>query len=147
MSYITLEDATSYLEGELWSDAWMAADEVNQEKALNKATTIIDQIRYKGSKLLSTQDNEFPRDFQESTPQDVTYACALIALKLIEGRIPELDFGNARITSDNLASGKTTYNEYNMPQHLLYGIPSYDAWGKLVKYVDLAKTVSFIRVS
>ena len=145
--YVTLEDCTTFLSTELWAEAWLTAEPENQQKALNKAETIIDSIQYVGDKLDSDQDNEFPRDHQETVPQDVIDACCLIALKLIEGRIPELDFGNGRIKSDSLASGKTTYEVYNTPQHYLFGVPSYEAWVKLVKYVDLDKCVELNRVS
>jgi len=145
--YVTLEDCTTYLSTELWAEAWFVETPENQQKAINKGAQIIDSIAYAGEKLVITQDNEFPRDFQDTTPQDIIDANCLIALKLIEGRIPELDFGNGRIKSDSLASGKTTYEVFNTPQHYLFGVPSYEAWVKMVKYVDLDKVVQLDRVS
>ena len=145
--YVTLEDCTTYLSTELWAEDWLNATPANQQKAINKGAQIIDSIQYVGEKLLDAQDNEFPRDHQEATPQDIIDANCLIALKLIEGRIPELDFGNGRIKSDSLASGKTTYEVFSTPQHMLYGVPSYDAWVKMVKFVDLDKVIELDRVS
>ncbi len=145
--YLTLSECTEYLSTELWAEAWLTADPVKQQKAINKGEQIIDSIQFKGGKLLDTQNNEFPRDYQEAVPQEVKDANCLIALKLIEGRIPELDFGNGRIKSDSLASGKTTYEVFNTPQHVLYGVPSYDAWVKLLKFVNTEKVIELDRVS
>jgi len=145
--YVTLEECTTYLSTELWAEAWLTTSTHNQQLALNKSEKIVDAIRYYGEKLDKNQIHEFPRDYQETIPQDVKDAVCLIALKLVEGRIPELDSDMARIKSDNLASAKTTYNEFNTPKHVLYGVPSYDAWGMLIKYVDTHKGIALNRVN
>ena len=145
--YATVEFANGFLSMELWSDAWFASPEPLREKALGKATRIIDTIRYKGEKTDPVQVGEFPRNGETVIPADIASACSYIALALIEGKIPELEYGNARVESDSLASGKISYQTNNTPKHMLYGVPSYDAWGLLVKYVDLASTISLVRVS
>ena len=145
--YATVEYADEFLAMELWSDAWFASPVQLKERALGKATRIIDTIRYTGEKTDPAQEGEFPRNGDTVIPQDIMQACSYIALALVEGRIPELEYGNARVESDSLASGEVSYQTNNTPKYMLYGVPSYDAWGLLVKYVDLASTISLIRVS
>ncbi len=145
--YVTVNEADTFLSTELWAEAWLTATPENKTKALTKATASIDAIQYKGEKDDEDQVNEFPRSGQEEVPQDVKDACCHIALKFIEGRIPNIDIENARIKSDNFASGKVTYETNNMQSYILYGIPSYDAWVLLVKYIDRKGVVNLIRAS
>jgi hypothetical protein len=145
--YATVEEADEFLAMELWTDIWFASSSTMKTKAMNKATRIIDRLKFIGVKTDETQPNEFPRNGETEVPQDVKEACCYIALALMEGKIPELEYDNARVESDSIVSGKVSYNTTNTPKTMLYGVPSYDAWGLLVKYVDLAGLVKVIRVS
>jgi len=116
-------------------------------------TAIIDKLNYKGTKYDDNQLSEFPRNFtldendNPVIPEEVRIATALIALKLLEGVQPELEFNNARVTSDSIASVKTTYNVDNTPEHMFSGVPSYDAWVELSPYLREGKDIPLVRVN
>ena len=60
-TYISLDDATTYLGGRLYSDLWAIATETEQEAALRMATRMLDQQRYVGRIASMTQPLAWPR--------------------------------------------------------------------------------------
>lgn len=60
---VTLVEAMAYFGGRLWSEAWDAATEANQAKALITATGHLNNLQYLGAKVASDQANAFPRAY------------------------------------------------------------------------------------
>lgn len=144
-NYITCARGQEIADERLNVDAWDEAVEADGSdfgaagtqcyKAIAMATRIIDRLRYRGSKTVATQENQFPRGDDTSIPTDVEYACFEIALALLDGVDPELEYENLFMITHNYANVKSTYDR-NLPQHnTVNGVPSMTAWRYLSKYL------------
>lgn len=138
-SYVTLAEATAYLEARLYASAWDAAAPADQEKALVMAARAIDRQRLQGSPVESAQALQFPRAIgrveQETVPDVVQHAQVEEALALLER-------GNSKrrkLQADGVNSfslGKLSESYSGRPSALL----SVEARELLAPY--LARTVS-----
>ena len=134
-SYMELAAAETYFESRMFTDDWTDASDANKTKALAHATRLIDQLNYKGDKTKSTQTNQFPRDSDTTVPTVITYACAEIALKLLEGIDPEQEAEAALLASLQMTDVKQSTITGEVAIWHISGIPSVTAWRHLLPYL------------
>lgn len=146
-AYATRTEAQAYFDERLNVDAWDDASSADQTKALAQATKIIDQLNYRGEKYDEDQENQFPRGDDIEVPQDIKDACSEIALALLDGVDPELEFENLKMTSQGYANVRSTYDAIAVPEHFLAGVPSVTAWRYLKPYLKDASAIDMSRVS
>ena len=146
-AYATRAEATAYFLGRLNSDVYDDAEEADQTAALTMATTLMDMLNYRGDKADSSQSLQFPRGSDTAIPQDIKNACAEIALALLDGVDPELEFENLRMKSQAYGVVKSTFVGTRSPEHTVAGIPSSIAWRFMKPYVRPVTTVDMHRVS
>jgi len=145
--YATRAEATAYFLGRLNSEAYDDADEADQTAALTMATMLMDRLNYRGDKADSAQTLQFPRGSDTAIPEDIKNACAEIALALLDGVDPELEFENLRMKSQAYGVIKSTYEGTRSPEHTVAGIPSSLAWRFMKPYLRSVQTVNMHRVS
>ena len=151
--YIDIYEADDYFNERMNISAWEdATDDDGSEgtsrlRALKMATKIIDRLNFAGNKAVSDQENQFPRGDDAEVPQDIMDACAEIALALLDGVDPELEFENLNMIAQQYSSAKSTYDRSNAAPHIVAGVPSIVAWYLLIPYLRDNKTVDLHRVS
>ena len=152
--YISKEDATEYFITRLNSDAWFdepdatSADPIDRKlAALVTASNMIDQLAFRGAKTDLTQAREFPRNGDTTVPEAIQLATAEIALNLLDGVDPSLEYENLSITGQTYANIKSSYDRSSLPDHLVAGIPSVIAWRYLVPYIRNSQNIRMNRIS
>jgi len=146
-SYATLLEAQAYFDARLNTDAWDDSLVTDKSKALMNATKIIDRLNFKGVKTDASQALQFPRDNDTVVPDDIKFACAEVALALLDGVDPELEFENLNMVSQGYANVRSTYDRSLPSEHIAAGIPSVSAWRYLKPYLRDVNTVDVSRVS
>jgi hypothetical protein len=146
-SYTTIAEASTYFESRLRTDAWDNAEDVDREKALAMATQSIDRLNFHGSKSDDEQELQFPRYTDSVVPQDIKNACSEIALKLLEGIDPDLEFETLSMVSQGYSNVRSTYDRSRIPEHLAAGIPSIAAWRLIKPYLRDAGTINLSRAT
>jgi len=146
-SYLTIVAAQVILNDRLSTEAWDNAEDADKTKALTMATKLIDRLNYLGNKTADAQVLQFPRGGDASVPADILEACTEIALKLLDGFDPELEFENLNMISQGYSNVRSTYDRSRVPEHLGVGIPSAYAWGLLKPYLRDFRTVDMHRAS
>lgn len=144
-SLATIEEATAYMAERLETTPWDDASEGDQQKALNMATRAIDKLAFIGDKYDDAQEHEFPRGDDTTIPQDIKDACCELALSLLDGVDPELEFENLGMVSMGYSNVRTTYDRSNPPEHIIAGIPSVTAWRCLKPYLRDPRTIDLSR--
>lgn len=134
-SYYTVDEANTYFADRLNSEPWDAATNENRRKALAMATAIIDRLSYIGAKTVADQENEFPRDDDTVVPADIKKASAEIALALLDGVDPEMEFQNLFLASQGYSSIRVNYDQVQPAPNVVAGIPSVTAWRYLLPYL------------
>ena len=147
MNYITLLEANTYFLTRLSTGAWDDSNNNDREASLTMGTEIIDRLNYRGEKHDDAQVNQFPRGDDIAVPDDIKKACAEIALALLDGVDPELEFANLNMSSQAYANIKSTYDRGRPPEHILAGVPSVSAWRYLKPFLRDPYGVSLNRVS
>lgn len=145
--YATRAEADTYFMYRLNTDAWDDSSDGDKDKALGMATHLIDRLNFRGDKADSEQFNQFPRGNDSEVPQDVKNATSEIALALLDGVDPELEFENLRMKSQGYGVIRSTYDTDSTLEHIAAGIPSSLAWRFLKPYLRSPKTVDFSRVT
>jgi len=147
--YITEDDADTYFDEQLFTDAWDDTLESSgdRNRALIQATKIIDRLNFAGDKTSETQENEFPREEDTTVPLDIQYACAEIAIKLLDGINPDMEVENLGLVSQGISTVKTTYDRSFVLDYMREGIPSAQAWAYLRPYLINPNTIDISRVS
>lgn len=69
-SYVTLAAAETYFSARFGSDAWDAASEADQEKALKQAARHVDRFSFLGRRNSPTQARAFPRGYPYNDDPD-----------------------------------------------------------------------------
>ena len=146
-SYISLSAASDYLGHKLNVEAWDISDDTNRQKALDMATNAIDRLNFLGEKADDTQELQFPRLGDTIVPVDIQEACADLAVRLLDGVDPELEFENLTMVSQGYANVRSTYDRTNPPEHIVAGIPCIEAWRKIKPYIRDTRGVGLTRVS
>lgn len=137
MKYVTLEQANSYFDLRLDSDAWYASDNSTKTKALTMAERAIEKLSFKG--LQDSAGLIFPRD-DGFTPDCFTDAICEEALALLNGMNVEKDLTDLHVTSSSVAGFQTTVNEYQERLWVSHGITSPLCWKWLSPYMIDHKT-------
>lgn len=145
--YATATEGDEYFTDRLNSDAWDDASDADKAKALITATKIMDRLNYKGDKTSDDQTLQFPRDTDTLIPQDIKDACCEVALALLDGVDPEMEFDNLNMVSQNYANVRSTYDRSVPGEHIVAGIPSVSAWRYLKPYLRDGGSVNLSRVS
>lgn len=145
--YITETNADLFFESKLDAAAWDNETSTRREKALKEATRRIDKLNYIGERTDATQENEFPRGGDTEIPRDIQYACALIALSLLDGVDTEQQVENLRLTSQGISSIRATFDSSYVPEYLIAGIPNHEAWLYLQPYLRAGQDVTIQRAS
>jgi len=146
-AYITIEDADIYFGERLYTSPWDNAETDDKTKALKMATRIIDRLNFLDDKYDEDQERQFPRNTDTTVPTDIQYACAEIALTLLDGVDPELEFQNLSVKMHKHADVQTTYDRTFAPEHLIAGVPSPTAWRYLKPYLRETGSINIHRVS
>lgn len=144
-SYISVIDANTYFTTRLDTDSWDRSSSAIKLKALYAASRVIDRLNYIDEKTVSTQEHQFPRSGDTVVPDDILIACCEIAIKLLEGIDPDVEFENLQQLSQVYADVRTTYDRTQIPENILYGIPSPTAWRYLKPYVRDSQEVDLSR--
>ena len=145
--YITEVEGEVYFEGVLNAEAWDDASPQNRGKAITQATRIIDRLRFVGCKTDEDQDNQFPRGEDTVVPDDIKNACAEIALSLLDGKDPDIEYDNERLTNYKYSDTQSTYDRSSYNYHIVAGVPSITAWRFLLPYLRNDSDVRRIRVT
>ena len=166
-------DAVVYFNKRLHATAWEYSTAAEREKALIEATQIVDSLNYKGwkssvyailydseGKLVSPlpsssemqtaynlQAREFPRNTDTVVPDNILMAVWEIAYQLLDGVDVDLELENLDVTSQGIASVRTTYDRRHVSiEHLYNGVPSLKAWRFLYPYLRDVKHITISRV-
>lgn len=146
-SYVSLNEADDYFESRINSEAWEDSADSDKLKALKSATKMIDHLAFEGSKTISDQELEFPRDDSITIPNDIKIACMEIAVGLLEGLDPDQEIANIYANSRSFAATRTGYDRSFVPEHLRAGIVSPTAWMYLKPYLVVPnRTIKLNRV-
>jgi len=146
-AYATTEEAQTYFNSRLNTDPWDNAIATEKTKALAMSTSIIDRLNFRGEKTSADQELQFPRGEDTVVPQDIKNACAEIALSLLDGVDPEMEFESLKMKSQVYGVIRSTYDSERAPEHTVAGVPSSIAWRFLKPYLRNAQTVDLHRVS
>ena len=146
-SYLTIGEAQAYFNERLHTEPWDCATPVDKDKALAMSTKTLDRLNYLGCKTDLTQELQFPRDADTVVPQDIKDATAEIALALLDGIDPELEFENLSMVSQGYGVVKSTYDRGIVQEHYVAGIPSVTAWRMLKPYLRDPRTIDLNRVT
>ena len=146
-SYLTIPEAQLYFNTRLHTEPWDCAIDSEKTKALAMSTKIIDRLNYEGEKTNEAQVNQFPRDADIVVPEDIGDATAEIALSLLDGVDPELEFENLAMTTQQYGTIKSSYDRSINQQYKVAGVPSMTAWRMLVPYLQDSQGIDLNRVS
>lgn len=144
--YGSLVDAQSYFDTRLNADAWLESTQDEQKKALISATRRIDRLNFNGDKTSSDQTLEFPRGGDQTVPQDIAVACYEIALALLEGADPEMEFSSLTSTSFGFGPVKLGREIASIPDYVRSGIPSALAWSYIRPYLRDSRSIRISKV-
>ena len=146
-AYLTVSEAQTYFNERLNADPWDCANATNKDKSLKQATKMIDRLNFRGCKTVDSQVNQFPRDADTVVPQDIKDATAELALALLDGVDPELEFENLAMVAQSYGNIKSTYDRSITQEAMIAGIPSVTAWRFLKPYLRDPYTIDLNRVS
>ncbi len=151
-AYDTLANAELYFVNRFYIPAWTNSNDVDKTKVLLDASLRIDRLAFSGTKVLSTQEHEFPRyygdesDGTEVVPSDIKIACFEIAYSLLDGVNLEKEIQKLAIASESFANVRVTYNQ-KILDYLAAGIPSFLAWQYLLPYLADYRQLNILRKS
>lgn len=146
-SYMTVNEATLYFNDRLNVRPWECATPDEQRRALAMATEVLDRLNYLGDKADDAQVNQFPRGDDTLVPEDVQKASAEIALALLDGVDPEMEYENLFLRSQGYGSLRGSFDKTIPPPNVVAGVPSMTAWRYLVAYLRPADTFDIFRTS
>lgn len=146
-SYMTIVEANAYFNDRLNIRPWECANPDEQRRGLAMATEIIDRLNFIGCKADEAQDNQFPRGTDTVVPADVQKASAEIALALLDGVEPEMEFENLSLRSQGYGSVRSSFDKTIPAPNLVGGVPSVTAWRYLAPYLRAPNTFDIFRTS
>lgn len=155
-SYETVTNANTYFSNRLHVMSWTDANNTDKTKALAEATIRLERLNFKGSKVISTQELEWPRYLTEddetngiitTIPDDVKKSCCELAFTLLDEIDPEKEFNNLSVISRVFSTVKTTYDRGMIPEHIAAGIPSKLAWSYVKPWLAKTGSIKLSRVS
>lgn len=148
--YVIIEEADAYFQSRLSSEDWEDATDTEKSQSLIMATRAINNLRFKGSRYLPTQENAWPRIIDDSDtglslPTWLTEATCEIAINLLDGTDMEQEAENLLAVNQSYAAVSTTYNPTLVIEHLRAGIPSIVAWNLLRPYLANVRSIRLSR--
>jgi len=146
-AYLTVEDAQDYFDERLNTDAWDDASDADKLKALKMATRAIEALNFVGEKTVDSQEFQFPRGGDTAIPSEILEACCELALRLLDGVDLDSEHDLSTTTDTSFSSVKNTYDRSIALEHVVAGIPSIQAWNRLVPYLRDAKELSVVRAT
>ena len=146
-SYISNTTGDTFAAIRLNTESWDEASSNDKTAAVRMATEIIDTLNYIGDRTEDEQDLEFPRGSDTEIPIAIQRACFEIALALLDGAEPEIDFANQNLVSQGIANVRSTYNRNSPLPHIIAGVPSSTAWRYLLPFLRDRQAVTISRVS
>lgn len=146
-AYSTIVEAQTYMDGKLNTDAWDDATVSDQTTSLIQATTIIDRLNFNGLVAVEGQALSFPRGTDTVVPEDIKNASHEIALALLDGVDPELEYENLFMNSQGYANIRSSHNPDFAPPSSIHGVPSITAWRFLLPYLRDDGVVTISRTS
>jgi len=153
-TYGTYIEADTYFENRLHVSVWTGASTANKTKALIEATQRIERLRFAGYLVEDDQELEFPRyydsvagpDGTEEIPDDIKIATYELALALLDGIDPDMEFENLATVGQTYSNVRMTRSDDTL-EHIAAGIPNATAWRYLQPYLASSKTIRMRRVS
>ncbi len=135
-SYATTTEADTYIQGnKLDRASWEDFPDAEKSIALIMATNRINNLAFKGEKLLLAQENAFPRNDDSTVPEVIKDACIELAFAFSDGIRVAQEFNSERVTANKFGPVSTTYDSNSVRQNVIAGIPSYEAWVLLLPYM------------
>ena len=147
MQYTTEAEGNVFAESYIHTEPWEIATSPLRDKGLKQSTRIIDQLNIRGEKQVESQELQFPRKEDTEVPNEVKEACWLIALALLDGVDPEIEFENLQMVAQGYANVRSTYDRDLPAEHLLAGVPSVTAWRLLKPFLRDRDEMTLLRVS
>lgn len=165
--YGTVAAADTYFDNRLHQSDWAVALVENKDKALLAATRDVDRLSFAGVKttvfdLLAANPDatdeeiaaadasqllQFPRDGEDTVPENILLAVYEIADQRLRGRDPDQEQENLRISSGGVGSTRTSINiAGGANAHLSNGIVSFTAWRYLLPFLDSNSSFDIERV-
>jgi len=145
--YLTIADANAYFDDRLNSEDWDYAELEDRRKSLAMAGRLIDRLNYLGDKTDDSQEHEFPRGGDTSTPTEITWACCEIAIKILDGMDSDMEVDALGRTKAEFTSIKNTYNANIVREHKALGMLSSLAWDYLRPYLRDVNSLALVRQS
>ena len=146
-AYLTINEAQTYFDERLRTEAWDDATDTEKTKALKQATKAINRLNYVGDVSVDGQANAFPRGGDVVVPQAILDACCEIALALLDGFDLEMEKANLAAISQGVGDARATYAPELMRPHISAGIASATAWDMLKPYLRDPYEIETSRVS
>lgn len=148
MSYYgTVEAANTYFGTRLFTQDWDDSSDEDKLKSLYMSTRMIDSLNFAGSKAVEGQELEFPRGTDTEVPDNIIKATYEIALKLLGGETRESILSKVGVTSNSWGTVKQTYDADKVPEWIVSGIPSPEAWALLRPFLYDSTILPIRRVS
>lgn len=145
--YGSINGGNIYFSKRLRTEDWEMASDEDKQKALFEATYAIDRLNYKGSRTVTTQKLQFPRDGDTVVPRDIEYATYEVAIVLLSGLDPEAEALNLQTAMTKFAGATIAHNPFRSPlPYVLAGIHSAKAWRLIYPYLRVVNTISLTRV-
>jgi len=146
-AYVDIATATIYFNDRVDDSVWVTATTDQRDRALKTATRLIDRLNFHGTKTVSTQENEFPRNGNTTVETTIQYACCEIAYSLLDGRDPEFESENINTIVSNIGSVKVGKDVENVPIHMIHNIPSAIAWSYLRPHLVNTSSINVQRIN
>lgn len=146
-AYADIGYAVEYFDTRLNTAAWDQAEVNDQQRALYEATRIIDSLKLISTKTLKDQELRFPRYPLTEVTEDVKEACCDIALALLQGVDPTHEYNLLSREAHGYATTRQQKDTAMVEPHIVAGVPSLDAWKKLVKYIRDYGGINLVRDS
>jgi hypothetical protein len=144
--YGSIASGNLFFSRRLKADDWEISSLSDRRKALYQAADIINKLNFIGEKTTATQKMEFPRGGDTETPDNITNAAYLIAIKLLSGSYnPDLELQSLVVTRDRFGTQVEVEQEATPFAHAIAGVPSIEAWRLLAPYLIDTQQLDLIR--
>lgn len=158
--YGTIFEADLFFSERLNVKKWTNSNSVDKRKSLIMGTQIIDRLNFAGDKANAGQVLQFPRSNtlteistgvttttkDDNVPIAIEQATYLVAYKLLEGFNPDYHAEMLAVEMSKYQSVQTYYDREYIPDFMVAGIPSSEAWNLLRPYLRDPNEINFSRV-
>jgi len=147
MMYATIPEADQYLDFHMKKRIWVYFED--KTSALVSASRIIDNLPIK-SVIDGIEITTRPLPIDQFAPESqrlIKEGCIEIALALADGIDPEMEYRQLTKTTQAYSVLRQQKNTEMMEPYIALGIPSFAAWTRLMRFIDLSRTVDLERVS